>query len=328
MKDIIFSGIQPSGELHLGNWLGAVRNWVRLQEMPTKHIYCIVDLHALTQDYQPAEMQRRTLEMATDLLACGIDPQRSHLFVQSHVPEHTELAWVLSTVTPYGELGRMTQFKDKSARQVDNINTGLFTYPVLQAADILLYRASQVPVGADQVQHLELSREIARRFNARYGEVFPEPKPLLTETPKIIGLDGEAKMSKSIGNTITLGEPEAVVRKKLSVAVTDPARKRRSDPGNPDVCNIHTLHTIFSSAERVAQVRAGCTSAGIGCIECKGWLADNVVAAMAPIQARRRELEARPDEVRDALQAGARACREMARETMAIVRDKLGLWGG
>ncbi|MCC6998257.1 MAG: tryptophan--tRNA ligase [Deltaproteobacteria bacterium] len=328
MSDIIFSGIQPSGELHLGNWLGAVQNWVRLQDRPGKHIYCIVDLHALTQDFDPAEMKRRTLEMATDLLACGIDPARSPLFVQSHVAEHTELAWVLNTVTPFGDLGRMTQFKDKSARQADNINTGLFTYPVLQAADILLYRASQVPVGADQVQHLERSRDIARKFNARYGDLFPEPKPLLTQTPKIVGLDGEAKMSKSVGNTITLGESEEVVRKKLSVAVTDPARKRRTDPGNPDICNIHSLHTIFSSAERVAEVRAGCTGATIGCLQCKSWLADGVVAALRPIQERRRELEARPDEVQDALRDGARAAQAIARETMTMVRERLGLWRG
>jgi tryptophanyl-tRNA synthetase len=328
VADIVFSGIQPSGELHLGNYLGAVRNWVKLQDSPGRHIYCIVDYHAITQDYEVGKMSVRSLEMAADVLACGIDPAKSDLFVQSQVPQHTELGWVLNCVTPFGELGRMTQFKDKSEKQADNINVGLFDYPVLQAADILLYKGTGVPVGQDQVQHLELSREIARRFNTRFGETFPEPKPLLTETPKIIGLDGQAKMSKSLGNTITLGEDEGSIRKKLAGAMTDPARKRRSDPGNPFVCNVHTLHQIFSDEARVTKVREGCTTAGIGCIECKGWLADNILEKLTPIRKRKQELAARPDDVRDALVAGGKACRETAAETMTEVRSKLGLWHG
>jgi tryptophanyl-tRNA synthetase len=229
-------------------------------------------------------------------------------------------------VTPFGELGRMTQFKDKSERQADNINVGLFNYPVLQAADILLYKATLVPVGADQVQHLELAREICRKFTARWGQLFPEPKPLLSSTPKILGLDGQAKMSKSIGNTITLGEEDAPIRKKLAVAATDPARVRRSDPGTPEKCNVHTLHTFFSDAARLEWVRTGCRTAGIGCIECKGALADNVIAHLGPIRERRRSFEADRDRVQAILREGARKAREVAAQTLTEVRQRIGLW--
>jgi tryptophanyl-tRNA synthetase len=323
--DIVFSGIQPSGELHLGNYLGAVRNWVTLQEQ-YRCFFCIVDLHAITQPYESAELAQRTLDMGRDLLACGIDPRRSTLFVQSHVPQHSELAWVLSTVTMFGELSRMTQFKDKSLKQEDNINAGLFTYPVLQTADIVLYKARHVPIGQDQVQHLELAREIVRRFNVRWGDTFPEPQALLSSTPKILGLDGKAKMSKSLGNTITLSEPEASIRQKLATAATDPKRVRRKDPGNPDDCNVGTLHKFFSTEPQLEWVRQGCTTAGIGCLECKGVLADNVVAHFAPIQARRAELDANPGEVETALRRGAAVARETAAATMGEVKEKVGLW--
>jgi tryptophanyl-tRNA synthetase len=323
--DTVFSGIQPSGELHLGNYLGAVQNWVALQEK-YRCFFCIVDYHAITQPYEPAELSRRTLEMARDLLACGIDPGKATLFVQSHVSAHTELAWILSTVAMFGELSRMTQFKDKSAKQDDNINAGLFTYPVLQTADIVLYRAKLVPVGQDQVQHLELAREITRRFNARWGETFPEPQPLLTSTPKILGLDGQGKMSKSMGNTITLSEPEADIRKKLATAATDPKRVRRKDPGNPDDCNVYTIHKFFSGDADLAWVREGCTTAGIGCLDCKGKLADNLMTNLAPIRKRRAELEANPGQVESALrEGGVRAC-EVAEATLEDVKEKIGLW--
>lgn len=322
--DTIFSGIQPSGELHLGNYLGAIRNWVDLQDR-YRCFYCIVDYHAITQPYTPAELTKRVRDMAIDVLACGVDPDKATLFVQSAVPEHTELAWALSAVTPYGELGRMTQFKDKSERHPDNINAGLFTYPVLQTADILLYRATKVPVGEDQRQHLELARDVVRKWNARFGDTFAEPVALMSSTPKILGLDGQAKMSKSLGNTISLREPDNVVWDKLRVAATDPARARRTDPGDPFKCNIYTLHRFFSSEERQADVRAGCTTAGIGCIDCKKWLLEGVKADLGRIRARTAELAADPDRVDQILAAGARKAREVARETMALVRDRLGL---
>src|SRR5262245_9005414 len=300
--ETVFSGIQPSGELHLGNYLGAVRNYVALQGQ-YRCFYCIVDYHAITQPYAPAEMAARVREMATDVLACGVDPDRATLFVQSAVPEHTELAWALASVTPFGELGRMTQFKDKSEHHPDNINAGLFTYPVLQAAAILLYGATRVPVGEDQRQHLELAREIVRRWNARFGETFVEPQPLFSTTPKILGLDGQAKMSKSLGNTISLRETDAAVWDKLRTAATDPARVKRTDPGTPEKCNIYTLHKFFSPPEVQQEVHVGCTTAGIGCIDCKKRLFENVKADLARIRARADELRAQPGRVDEILAA-------------------------
>jgi tryptophanyl-tRNA synthetase len=322
--DTVFSGIQPSGELHLGNYLGAVRTWVELQKS-YRCFYCIVDYHAITQTYDPAAMPGRVREMAIDLLACGVDPERATLFVQSAVPEHTELAWALTSVTPFGELGRMTQFKDKSEHSPDNVNAGIFSYPVLQTADIVLYGATRVPVGEDQRQHLELAREIVRRWNARFGDTFVEPQPLFSTTPKLLGLDGKAKMSKSLGNTISLREPEKAIWDKLRTAATDPARVRRTDPGNPDVCNIFTLHKFFSSGERQAEVRTGCTTAGIGCIDCKKLLFEGLKDDLARIAARAQELRNDPGRIDEILAAGAARAREVARATMDRVRDRLGL---
>ncbi|MGB8296150.1 MAG: tryptophan--tRNA ligase [Polyangia bacterium] len=324
--ETIFSGIQPSGELHLGNYLGAVRNWVALQDN-YRCFFCVVDYHAITQPFEPGEMQRRVRDMAADLLACGIDPAKSTLFVQSAVPEHTELAWALSAVTPFGELGRMTQFKEKSDKNPDNVNAGLFTYPVLQAADIIIYGATRVPVGEDQRQHLELAREIVRKWNARFGQTFAEPEALYSSTPKILGLDGQAKMSKSLGNTISLRESDEAAWEKLRTAATDPARQRRTDPGDPDKCNIFTLHKFFSSAARQAEVRAGCTTAGIGCIDCKKWLFEGIKADLDRIRARREELLATPETVDAILAEGARRARVVAAATMARVRQCLGIAG-
>jgi tryptophanyl-tRNA synthetase len=321
----VFSGIQPSGELHLGNYLGAIRNWVALQETYFCY-FCVVDYHAITQDYTRSEMAARVRDMAIDILACGVDPERSVLFVQSHVAEHTELCWVFNAVTPFGDLSRMTQFKDKSQNQADNINVGLFDYPVLQAADILLYKAVAVPVGEDQVQHLELSRRVARAFNRRWGKVFPEPEPVLSSTPKILGLDGKAKMSKSLGNTIPLGATDKQIRKSLARAATDPARVTREDPGDPDKCNVFTIHEFFSGPEDLAWVREGCTTAGIGCVDCKTRLADNMIAHLAPIRERRAALAAEPGRVDEILAAGASKARQTAQKTMAQVRKKLGLY--
>lgn len=322
---VVFSGIQPSGELHLGNYLGAIRNWVALQEHYFCH-FCIVDYHAITQPYERKDMRKRVFEMAVDLLACGVDPERSVLFVQSQVPEHTELCWVLNAVAQFGDLSRMTQFKDKSARQADNINVGLFDYPVLQSADILLYKANAVPVGQDQVQHLELARRIARAFNRRWSKVFPEPEPLLSSTPKILGLDGEAKMSKSLDNTISLSATDKQIRKSLARAKTDPSRVKREDKGDPNKCNIFTLHKFFSSDEDRQWVTDGCTTAGIGCVDCKGRLADNVISHLQPIRDRREELLSAPDRVESVLHEGGEKARKTAQRTMAEVRKKLGLW--
>ena len=251
----IFSGIQPSGELHIGNYLGAIKNWVALQQT-YECVFCVVDYHAITVAYEPDALRRRAREMVVSLLAAGLDPAACTLFVQSAVPEHTELQWIFNTITPLGELERQTQFKDKASRQ-ESINAGLLNYPVLQAADILLYRADQVPVGEDQLQHLELSREIARRWNAKFGvDYFPEPQPLLTATRRIMGLDGRAKMSKSLGNTIGLLEEPDSIWEKLRPAVTDPARVRRNDPGTPEVCNIRQALDLPDAANNAK--RYGC----------------------------------------------------------------------
>jgi tryptophanyl-tRNA synthetase len=326
----VFSGIQPTGELHLGNYLGAVRNWVALQDQ-YRCIFCIVDYHALTQDYDTKEMSKRVSEMVVDLVALGIDPDRSLLFLQSMVPEHTELGWVFTNVTGFGDLERMTQFKDKAESQPENINAGLFQYPVLQAADIMLYKAELVPVGQDQVQHIELARRIARSFNHRWGKLFPECEPLLTNLPKLLGLDGKKKMSKSLGNHIPLSifaqpDPPKALKKLLGRAVTDEKRVGRDDPGEPDDCNVGTMHKILSSADDVAWMYAGCRSASIGCVDCKGKLADNMVAHFADYTRRRAELVADPSRVQAILEQGAAKARAIAGRTMADVHKKLGLW--
>ncbi len=321
----IFSGIQPSGELHIGNWLGAVQNWVRLQDT-YECLICVVDLHAITGKYDSATLSQRTRDMAVGLLAAGIDPKRATLFVQSHVPEHTELQWLFNTVTPIGELERMTQFKDKSSRY-ESVPAGILNYPVLMAADILLYKADLVPVGEDQVQHLELTREICRKWNAQFAEgeeFFPEPQPMLTEAKRIMGLDGQAKMSKSLGNTIGILEPPEDVWAKLRPAKTDPARVTKKDPGNPEVCNIFSLHRHFSPVATQELVAENCRGAKWGCIECKQVLADNLNAALAPIRARAAELQADPDTITEILADGAHRARRIAQETMREVRARMG----
>ena len=321
----IFSGIQPSGELHIGNYLGAVKNWVRLQHQH-QSIICIVDYHAITAPYDPELLRTRRRDMAVSLLAAGIDPNVATLLVQSTVPEHTELAWIFNACAPLGEVERQTQFKEKSAKQ-ESVNTGLLTYPILQAADILLYHADLVPVGEDQVQHLELSRVIARRWNAQFApdeDYFPEPKPLLSPTPRIMGLDGQAKMSKSLGNTIGLMESPEQIWEKLRPAITDPKRVKKTDPGTPEVCNIYHLHKAFSPPETVEHVAVQCRTAGWGCIDCKKVLHGHMIAELTPIQARARELQAKPKLVEEALASGTDKCSKMARKTMSEVRDRMG----
>jgi tryptophanyl-tRNA synthetase len=322
----VFSGIQPSGEAHLGNYAGALMNWVRLQE-DYDCTYCVVDYHAITQPYETEAMATRTLEMAATILASGIDPERSTLFVQSAVPEHTELAWLLASVAPLGELERMTQFKDKSSSNRKNINAGLLTYPVLQTADILLYKGELVPVGEDQVQHLELCREIARRFNRRFGEVFPEPLPLLTTAKRILGLDGQTKMSKSLGNTVSVLAGKEEIWEKLRPAVTDVRRVRRNDPGEPEDCNIFSIHKAFTPEEQRLELAEGCRSAGIGCFDCKKVLADRIDEQLAPVRERYVQLMAAPDQLRAILAKGAERCRSRAREVLDEARRAMGFPG-
>jgi len=320
----IFSGIQPSGELHIGNYLGAVKNWAELQRS-YESFFCIVDYHAITIPYEPEDLRVRTREMMVSLLAAGLDPSKSTIFVQSMVPEHTELAWIFNSVTPLGELERQTQYKDKASR-LESVPAGILNYPILQAADILLYRADLVPVGEDQVQHLELSREIARRWNARFGEAFfPEPQAKLTPARRIMGLDGNAKMSKSMGNTVGLLEPPDSIWEKLRPAVTDPARVRRTDPGTPEVCNIYHLHRAFSPLDVVANVETQCRTAGWGCIECKKVLFEHVNKELAPIRARSVEIRARPEIVDQVIGDGAATARRVASETMREVKERMGL---
>lgn len=324
----IFSGIQPSGELHIGNYLGAVKNWVQLQHRHPS-VFAIVDYHAITVPQEPALLRARGREMAVSILAAGVDPAVAQLFVQSTVPEHTELAWIFNTVTPLGELERQTQFKEKAQRQ-ESIMAGLLNYPVLQAADILLYRADLVPVGEDQIQHLELSRVVARRWNGLYAAdleagYFPEPQPLLTPTRRIMGLDGQAKMSKSMGNTIGLLEPSESIWAKLRPAMTDPARVKKTDPGTPEVCNIFQLHKAFSPEPTVEHVATMCRTAGWGCIDCKRTLLESMEQELVPIRTRAEALRTDGSLVDDALADGTRRCRALAQETMAEVKERMAL---
>src|SRR6185295_5707450 len=323
----IFSGIQPSGSLHIGNYLGAVKNWVELQHK-YESFFCIVDYHAITRPYDPTELRALTADMALGLLAAGLDPSKCTIFVQSMVPEHTALAWIFNTLTTLGELERQTQFKEKASRE-ESVPAGLLNYPVLQAADILLYRAELVPVGEDQLQHLELSREIARKWNARFDApaqvFFPEPKGLLTPTRRVMGLDGQAKMSKSLGNTVEVLEDPKSIWEKLRPAVTDPKRVRRTDPGTPEICNIYHLHKAFSTPETVEHVAVQCRTAGWGCIDCKKVLHQSMEKELAPIRARAKEIAGNPDKMKKDLSRGAEHARSVASATMREVKQKMGL---
>jgi tryptophanyl-tRNA synthetase len=327
--DRLFSGMQPTQDAHIGNWLGAIRSWVDLQDR-YDCLFCVVDLHAQTAPYDPAAMPGRVLNLAAAFLACGVDPARSTVFVQSAVPEHAELLWLLACQTGTGALERMTQFKDKSDQNPDNVNAGLLFYPVLMAADILAYRAKFVPVGDDQVQHLELAREIVRKFNRSFGETFPEPAPILAKgaATRIMGLDGNAKMSKSRGNAISLIEEPDAIRKLVGAAFTDPLRKRRTDPGRPEVCNIYTLHGFFTEPARVATIERDCRSAALGCVDCKKELAENLVRALAPVREKYLAVRADEEGLRRILAAGAVKARALARETLVLARRNMGLTEG
>ncbi|MFC4455766.1 tryptophan--tRNA ligase [Deinococcus sonorensis] len=328
----VFSGIQPTGEPHIGNYFGAMQNYVKLGEQYGKNaLYCIVDLHAPTNPaaYQPELLAERTFEMALANLAVGLDPQQVVFFVQSHIREHSELSWILTLQTPVGELERMTQYKDK-AQKLESTPAGLLMYPVLMAADILLYKADTVPVGEDQTQHIELAREIARRFNHTYGPTFPEPKAVYAQDAlRIPGVDGQGKMSKSKGESSTLGLFESLdsIWNKLRVAPTDPARVRRTDPGDPEKCLVGDYHKLFSDDQTILEVYDGCRTAGIGCIDCKKRLMVGIERTLVPIQQRGAELRAQPDDVRDALEHGAAQARQIAEPVMDEVRGKVGFLG-
>jgi tryptophanyl-tRNA synthetase len=329
----VLSGMRPTGKIHLGNYMGALHNWVRLQD--DYECYCfIADWHALTTDYaDPSQIAANTREVAIDYLAAGLDPEKTVLFVQSDVKIHAEFHLLLSMITSIGWLERVPSYKEQQENLQDkDLSTyGFLGYPLLQSADILIYQANFVPVGQDQAAHVELTREIARRFNQFYkhpggGEILPEPQVLLTPSPKLPGTDGR-KMSKSYGNTILISDPEPEVRRKLKPMVTDPARVRRTDPGNPDKCPVGDLHKVFSSQETLAKVYDGCTTAGIGCIECKGWAADAIVEHLAPIQQRRTHFEQNPALVTEIFSAGAQRATARAEQTMHEVRSAMGLSG-
>jgi tryptophanyl-tRNA synthetase len=395
----VFSGIQPSGEIHLGNYLGAIKKWVEITET-NDSIFCIVDDHAITVEYEPAQLTARTFDATLATMACGLDPNKCTIFIQSHVPEHTELTWLFNTITPLGSLFRMTQFKEKNRnalhkaigkkgggknsalyqlkkvgetmlaaadslredvasinpeggkmdnRENDEIvsrlndglgnllqqlqvglgvsaaSTGLFDYPVLQAADIMLYKATLVPVGEDQEQHLELCREVAERFNRRFGEVFPMVKRLPGEAPRILGLDGKQKMSKSLGNHIGILDSPEVVLKKLGSAFTDPNRIRKSDPGRPRLCNVFSLHKFFTAIANRDEIEEGCLAGKLGCFDCKKILATGINEALAPIQARSENLKRDPKIVIDVIHEGSKRCRAIASTTMEEVRDRMGI---
>jgi len=352
----VLSGMRPTGKLHLGNYMGALNNWVHLQQDYDCYFF-IADLHALTTDYaDTSQLHDNIKDVALDFLAAGLDPGRCVIFKQSEVMQHAQLFTLFGMFTPQGWLERVPSYKDQQAQLTEkDLNTyGFLGYPLLQAADILLYKPDFVPVGADQVAHVELTREVARRFNRLYPRnrndldketmallategqeaytklsqmglhVLPEPKVLLTPSPKLPGLDGR-KMSKSYNNTIMLSEPEADIRAKLKTMVTDPARVRRSDPGNPDICPVYDLHKVFSPEAVQAEAAAGCRTAGIGCIECKSWVADAIIEKIAPIQAHRRDLENRPDVIKDVLANGRERAIKRAQQTLDEVQHAIGI---
>ena len=326
MKKRVFSGARPTGRQHIGNYLGAIQNYVRLQD-EYKCIYCVVDIHALTSmegTKDVSTLQTNIQEMVLDWLAAGLDPEKSILFVQSHVPQVMELHTLLSMVTPLGWLMRVPTFKEKVKTQPENVNYGLVGYPVLMTSDIVLYKAEVIPVGEDQLPHLELCREITRRFNNLYGDTFPEPQAKLTDTPLILGLDGTQKMSKTLDNDIELADSPEGTLDRIKTAFTDPARQYRSDPGHPEVCNVYSLHKFFNP-DRIDEIATECRGAGIGCVDCKKLLAEGVNKALAPFRERRNELAHRRDYVKEVLAEGASRARSIAEETLLEVKQRMNL---
>ncbi len=324
-KGRVFSGARPTGRQHLGNYLGAIKNYVALQD-DYDCVYCIVDVHALTTVETTEDLKQNTVEMALDWLAAGIRPEDSILFIQSHVPEVMELHMYLSMVTPLGKLTDLPTFKEKVRQQPDNINYGLVGYPVLMTADIVLYKTDVVPVGIDQAPHVEFAREIVRSFNYRYKtKVLIEPQVKHTEVLKVLGIDGKDKMSKSLNNHVELAStPEETIR-RVKEMVTDPARVKRTDPGNPDICNVFTMHKIFSPQKDVDMVNVECRRAGIGCVDCKLLYANNLNKHLEPFRAKRTELASRPSYVEDVLNDGGKRARAIAQKTIAEVREAIAL---
>lgn len=324
-KGRVFSGARPTGRQHLGNYLGAMRNYVALQA-DYDCVYAIVDVHALTTMETTEDLRQNTYDMALDWLAVGIIPEESIIFVQSHVPQVMELHTYLSMVTPIGKLTDLPTFKEKVRENPNNVNYGLVGYPVLMAADILLYQTDFVPVGIDQAPHLEFAREVVRSFNYRYGKpVLKEPQMKATSVPKVLGIDGVQKMSKSLNNHIELAATPEETTKRVMQMVTDPARVRRTDPGNPDVCNVFSLHKVFSPQTDVDMVNVECRRAGIGCVDCKKLLAKNLNEHLAPFRARRAALDENPNHIWEVLDEGAKRATVIADETMTAVRGAIGL---
>ena len=323
MRGRVFSGARPTGRQHIGNYLGAIQNYVQLQS-DYECIYCIVDVHALTTLEETDKLQESIHEMMLDWLAAGLDPQKSILFVQSRVPEVMELHTLLSMVTPLSWLTRVTTFKEKVRQQPYNVNYGLVGYPVLMTADIILYKADIVPVGEDQLPHLELAREIVRRFHSFFGPTFPEPQAKLTPYPLVLGLDGANKMSKSLNNHIELAATPEETLQRIMTAVTDPARRYRSDPGHPEICNVYKLHHFYT-AFRLEEIGRKCRNAEIGCVQCKKLLAEGINKALVPFRERRAELAAKPDYVKEVLADGALRAHDIAKETLREVKQKMGL---
>lgn len=321
MKKRILSGMRPTGKLHLGHYFGVLQNWITLQD-EFECFFMIADWHALTSEWENAgAIPKNVREIAADWIACGVDPEKSCIFVQSEIPEHLELNMILSCLTPLGWLERVPTYKEAREQNPEKVgNYAFLGYPVLQAADILLYKGNVVPVGEDQLPHLELAREIVRKFHSHYGDgVFPEPAGKLTQTPRLMGLDN-TRMSKSKGNTIDLSEDLASVEKKVKGMFTDPNRKKRSDPGNPHVCNVYAFHGMLNAKERVAQIEADCKSAKIGCVECKSELAKHMLDWLRPIQERRKALLSEPGKLDAILAKGTERARAVAKATMAEVK--------
>jgi len=325
-KGRVFSGARPTGRQHLGNYLGAIKNYVALQDEYEETIYCIVDVHALTTVETTENLKHNIYEMALDWLAAGLRPDDSMIFVQSQIPEVMELSMFLSMVTPLGKLTDLPTFKEKARHQPHNINYGLVGYPVLMAADITLYKAVAVPVGVDQAPHIEFTREVVRSFNYRYGaQVLVEPQMRATTVPKVLGIDGKNKMSKSLNNHIELAATPEETEKRIKQMVTDPQRIRRDDPGNPDVCNVFTMHKIFSSEAEIQEINTECRKAGIGCVDCKMKFAKNLNTDLEPFRDKRAKLDSEPDKVWGVLNDGANRARVIARETITEVKEAIGL---